>query len=130
MTFHKIIYLVANFVRVRTYRLVKNRKFISKFLRHYPWTHFTPLKIAKFASKVTVHYGLWTICTRLRALKDKRRKIPSCILITYTKIFQLNFYTRWMYYWEQNTLGDEEPIARALCVTCNTVSCTVYEQNV
>ena len=35
MTFHKIIYLVTDFVRVRTYRVVKNRKIISKFLRHY-----------------------------------------------------------------------------------------------
>ena len=35
MTFHKIIYLVADFVGVRTYRVVKNRKIISKFLRHY-----------------------------------------------------------------------------------------------
>ena len=35
MTFHKIIYLVTDFVRVRTYRVVKNRKIISKFLTHY-----------------------------------------------------------------------------------------------
>ena len=34
MTFHKIIYLVANFVWARTYRVVKNHKF-QKFLRHY-----------------------------------------------------------------------------------------------
>ena len=30
MTFHKRIYLVADFVRVITYRVVKNRKIISK----------------------------------------------------------------------------------------------------
>ena len=41
ITFHKIVYLVANFVRVRTYRVVKNRKIISKFLRHYQSKHFS-----------------------------------------------------------------------------------------
>ena len=59
MTFHKIIYLVADFVRVRTYRVVKNRKIISKFLRHYQSKLFlvnTALKpIAYFNSLTNFH---------------------------------------------------------------------------